>query len=95
MLDLAQVIRDCSADLRVLNLGIGGADTSTPMGQCSSRLGRRWQLEHDIKRERIVDSIHKRREDGEVLGWRPRRQSPTAGEEVPFTWCEAVSRLQS
>lgn len=31
------------------------------------------QMEHDIKRERITDSIRKRREDGRDLGGRPRR----------------------
>jgi DNA invertase Pin-like site-specific DNA recombinase len=31
------------------------------------------QMEHKIKRERITDSINKRREAGKALGSRPRR----------------------
>lgn len=31
------------------------------------------QMEHEIKRERVTDSINKRREAGKDLGGRPRR----------------------
>lgn len=74
MLDLAQVLRDRGAGLRVLNLGGGDVDTSTPMGSMLfTIMAALAQMEHDIKRERIVDSINKRREDGKDLGGRPRR----------------------
>jgi len=74
MLDLAQQLRDRGAGLRVLNLGGGDVDTSTPMGSMLfTIMAALAQMEHDIKRERIVDSISKRREAGKALGGRPRR----------------------
>ena len=49
-------------------------DTATPMGSVlftiMAALG---QMEHEIKRERVVDSIAKRREAGKDLGGRPQR----------------------
>ena len=73
MLALAEELRRRSAGLRVLNLGGGDVDTSTPMGSMlftiMAALG---QMEHEIKRERVVDSITKRREAGKDLGGRPR-----------------------
>ena len=58
---------------RVLNLGGGDVDTATPMGSMlftiMAALG---QMEHEIKRERVVDSITKRRDAGKDLGGRPR-----------------------
>lgn len=74
MLDFAGVLRDRGAGLRVLNLGGGDVDTATPMGSMMfTVMAALAQMEHDIKRERITDSIRKRREDGRDLGGRPRR----------------------
>ena len=73
MLAFAGELRTRGAGLRVLNLGGGDVDTSTPMGSMlftiMAALG---QMEHDIKRERVVDSITKRRQAGKDLGGRPR-----------------------
>ncbi len=74
MLDFAQQLRDRGAGLRVLNLGGGDVDTSTPMGSMLfTIMAALAQMEHDIKRERIVDSISKRRQAGKNLGGRPCR----------------------
>ena len=74
MLDFAQGLRGRGAGLRVLNLGGGDVDTSTPMGSMLfTIMAALAQMEYDIKRERIVDSIAKRREAGRDLGGRPRR----------------------
>ncbi len=58
--------------LRVLNLGGGDVDTATPVGSMlftiMAALG---QMEHEIKRERVIDSITKRRDAGKDLGGRP------------------------
>jgi DNA invertase Pin-like site-specific DNA recombinase len=73
MLDFAQELRSRGAGLRVLNLGGGDVDTSTPMGSMLfTIMAALAQMEHDIKRERIIDSIGKRREVGKDLGGRPR-----------------------
>lgn len=73
MLAFAGELRIRGVGLRVLNLGGGDVDTSTPMGSMlftiMAALG---QMEHDIKRERVVDSITKRRQAGKDLGGRPR-----------------------
>ena len=72
MLAFAEELLDRGAGLRVLNLGGGDVDTATPMGSMlftiMAALG---QMEHEIKRERVVDSIAKRREAGKDLGGRP------------------------
>jgi len=74
MLDFAQGLRDRGAGLRVLNLGGGDVDTATPMGSMLfTIMAALAQMEHDIKRERIIDSISKRRAAGKNLGGRPRR----------------------
>lgn len=74
MLGFAQELRDRGAGLRVLNLGGGDVNTSTPMGSMVfTVMAALAQMEHDIKRERIVDSISKRRAAGKDLGGRPRR----------------------
>lgn len=74
MLAFAQELRDRGAGLRVLNLGGGAVDTSTPMGSMVfTVMSALAQMEHEIKRERIVDSISKRRAAGKDLGGRPRR----------------------
>jgi DNA invertase Pin-like site-specific DNA recombinase len=73
MLAFADEIRGRGAGLRVLNLGGGDVDTATPMGSMlftiMAALG---QMEHEIKKERVVDSIAKRRAAGKDLGGRPR-----------------------
>ena len=74
MLELAHSLRDRGAGLRVLNLGGGDVDTSTPMGSMLfTVMAALAQMEHDIKRERIIDSINKRRGAGRDLGGRPWR----------------------
>lgn len=71
MLTLAEDIKSRGAGLRVLNLGGGDVDTSTPMGAMvftvMAALG---QMELEIKRERINDSVSKRRASGKDLGGR-------------------------
>ncbi|MBF4993649.1 recombinase family protein [Arthrobacter gandavensis] len=71
MLKLAEEIKGKGAGLRVLNLGGGDVDTSTPMGAMvftvMAALG---QMELEIKRERITDSVVKRRAAGKDLGGR-------------------------
>ncbi|MCT9868744.1 recombinase family protein [Paenarthrobacter aurescens] len=71
MLKLAEEIKDRGAGLRVLNLGGSVMDTSTPMGAMiftvMAALG---QMELEIKRERITDSVSKRRAAGKDLGGR-------------------------
>lgn len=73
MLAFAEELRGRGAGLRVLNLGGGDVDTATPMGSMlftiMAALG---QMEHEIKRERVLDSIAKRRTAGKNLGGRPR-----------------------
>lgn len=71
MLGLADELRTKGVGLRVLNLGGGDVDTSTPMGgmvfTVMAALG---QMELEIKRERITDSVSKRRAAGKDLGGR-------------------------
>jgi DNA invertase Pin-like site-specific DNA recombinase len=74
MLTLADELRTRGAGLRVLNLGGGDVDTATPMGSMMfTIMAALAQMEHEIKRERVTDSIAKRREAGQDLGGRPRR----------------------
>ena len=74
MLAFADELRGRGAGLRVLNLGGGDVDTSTPMGSMLfTIMAALAQMEHEIKRERIVDSISKRRAAGQNLGGRPQR----------------------
>lgn len=74
MLDFAQALRGRGAGLRVLNLGGGDVDTATPMGSMLfTIMAALAQMEHDIKRERVIDYIRKRRAAGKDLGGRPRR----------------------
>lgn len=71
MLVFAEKLRDRGADLRVLNLGGGDVDTRTPMGaMVFTVMSALAQMELDIKRERIGDSITKRRAAGKDLGGR-------------------------
>jgi DNA invertase Pin-like site-specific DNA recombinase len=73
MLALAEEIRRRGAGLRVLNLAGGDVDTATPMGSMLfTIMAALSQMEHEIKRERVIDSIAKRRDAGKDLGGRPR-----------------------
>ncbi|GAB2479613.1 recombinase family protein [Luteococcus sediminum] len=74
MLALANKLSSRGAGLRVLNLGGGDVDTATPTGSMLfTIMAALAQMEHEIKRERVTDSINKRREAGQDLGGRPRR----------------------
>ncbi|MBF4595801.1 recombinase family protein [Curtobacterium flaccumfaciens] len=71
MLSFAAQLRDRGAGLRVLNLGGGDVDTSTPMGSTVfSVMAALAQMELEIKRERVRDSVSKRRAAGQDLGGR-------------------------
>jgi len=73
MLAFAEKLRCRGAGLRVLNLGGGDVDTATPMwSMLFTIMAALGQTEHEIKRERVVDSIAKRRPAGKDLGGRPR-----------------------
>lgn len=74
MLAFADELRERGAGLRVLNLGGGDVDTSTPMGSMLfTIMAALAQMEHEIKSERITDSISKRKAAGHNLGGRPQR----------------------
>lgn len=76
MLDFAQELRDRGVGLRVLNLGGGDVDTSAPMGSLLfTVMAALAQMELDIKRERMRDSIAKRRAAGGDLGGARERYS--------------------
>ena len=71
MLELAQRLRGQGVRLRVLNLGGGEVDTASPMGSMVfTVMAALAQMEAEIKRERINDSIAKRRARGGDLGGR-------------------------
>ena len=74
MLAFADELPGRSAGLRGMNLGGGDVDTSTPMGSMLfTIMAALAQMEHEIKSERITDSISKRKAAGKNLGGRPRR----------------------
>ena len=71
MLTFAEMLRERGAGLRVLNLGGGDVDTHTPMGSMVfTVMAALAQMELEIKRERITDSVAKRRAAGQDLGGR-------------------------
>lgn len=71
MLTLAERLKEQCVNLRVLNLGGGDVDTGTPMGSMLFTLTAALaQMELEIKRERITDSVVKRRAAGRDLGGR-------------------------
>lgn len=71
MLGLAEDLRVRGVNLRVLNLGGGNVDTGTPMGSMVfTVMAALAQMELEIKRERINDSVSKRRAAGKDLGGR-------------------------
>ena len=73
VLAFAEDLNGRGVELRVLNFGGGDVDTATPPGSMlftvMAALG---QMEHEIKRERVLDSIDRRRTAGKNLGGRPR-----------------------
>ena len=74
LLAFADQLRERGAGLRVLNLGGGDVDTATPMGSMLfTIMAALAQMELEIKRERVADSISKRRAAGQNLGGRPQR----------------------
>lgn len=74
MLAFAEALRARGAGLRVLNLGGGDVDTSSPMGSMLfTIMAALAQMELEIKRERVTDSVKKCRDAGLDLGGRPRR----------------------
>ena len=67
----AEQLRGRGAGLRVLNLGGGDVDTATPMGSMVfTVMAALAQMELEINRERIVDSVAKRRTAGKDMGGR-------------------------
>lgn len=71
MLELARDFRGRGVGLRVLNLGGGDVDTSAPMGSMVyTVMAAQAEMELEIKRERVTDSIAKRRAAGGDLGGR-------------------------
>lgn len=71
MLELAERLRGLGVSLKVLNLGGDAVDTSTPIGSMLfTVMAALAQMELDIKRERINDSVSKRRAAGLDLGGR-------------------------
>jgi DNA invertase Pin-like site-specific DNA recombinase len=74
MVAFAAELRAKGAGLRVLNLGGGDVDTAIPMGSMLfTVMAALAQMEHEIKRERVHDSITRRRETAKNLGGRRRR----------------------
>ena len=77
MLSLAKELQDKGVNLRVLNLGGGDVDTSSPMGQMMfTVMTALAQMELDIKSERNRDSGAKRRANNQDLGGRRAQYSP-------------------
>ncbi|AQX81540.1 resolvase [Plantibacter flavus] len=71
MLGLAEDLRAKDVGLRVLNLGGSDVDTRTPMGgMVFTVMAAIAQMELEIKRERGIDSVSKRRAAGKDLGGR-------------------------
>ena len=71
MLGLSEDLKGRGVNLRVLNLGGGNVDTGTPMGSMVfTVMAALAQMELEIKRERINDSVSKRRAAGKDLGGR-------------------------
>lgn len=71
MLALADDLRVRGAGLRVLNLGGASMDTSTAIGaMIFTVMAALAQMELEIKRERVSDSVAKRRAAGGYLGGR-------------------------
>ncbi|MBX0301684.1 recombinase family protein [Cryobacterium sp. 1639] len=73
VLAFAEHLNGRGIELRVLDLGGGDVDTATPTGSMLfTVLAALGHMEHEIKRERVLDSIDRRRKAGKNLGGRPR-----------------------
>ena len=78
MLALAADLRLRGSALQVLNLGGGAVDTGTPMGSMVfTVMAALAEMELAIKRERITDSVTKRRTAGKNLGGRQQLFTPS------------------
>lgn len=76
MLGLSEELRGRGVNLRVLNLGGGNVDTGTPIGSMVfTVMAALAQMELEIKRELINDSVTKRRAAGKDLGGRRQQSS--------------------
>lgn len=76
MLKLAEELRCRGISLKVLNLGGGVVDTSSPMGKMMfTVMSAIAEMELEIKRERTNDSIAKRKARGGNLGGRKQQIS--------------------
>ena len=79
MLGLASELRTRGAGLRVLNLDGDDANTATPTASTLfTIMAALTQMEHEVKRESVNDSINYRRGADQDLGGRPHEGSPTA-----------------
>jgi DNA invertase Pin-like site-specific DNA recombinase len=71
MLAFADALQGRGVGLRVLNLGGGDVDTHTPMGSMVfTVMAALAQMELEIKRQWVTDSVAKRRAAGKDLGGR-------------------------
>jgi DNA invertase Pin-like site-specific DNA recombinase len=78
LLRFADKLRDGGIALRVLNLGGENVDTTTPMGSMLfTVMSALAQMELEIKRERVNDSLAKRRAAGKDLGGRRQLFTPS------------------
>jgi len=78
LLRLAEELRARGIALRVLNLGGENVDTTTPMGSLLfTMMSALAQMELEIKRERVNDSLAKRRAAGMDLGGRRQLFTPS------------------
>lgn len=78
MLNLAKDLKDRGVNLRVLNLRGELVDTSSPIGaMLFTIMTALAEMELAIKKERIRDSVAKRRELGADLGGRRRQFTPS------------------
>lgn len=71
MLAFSDELKARGAGLRILNLGGGDVDTSTLLGSMLfTIMAALAQMGLEIKRERVFDSVRKRREAGRTFGGR-------------------------
>lgn len=76
MLKLSKELQDNGVNLRVLNLGGGDIDTSSPMGKMMfTVMIALAEMELEVKSERNRDSVAKRRATGKDLGGRREKYS--------------------
>jgi DNA invertase Pin-like site-specific DNA recombinase len=94
MLAFADGLRGLGAGLRVLTLGGGDVDTTTPMGSMLFKImAALAQMEHEIKRERVTDSISNAEKLGRTLAADP-SGSLTVRSEALSDWSKAASPLR-